>query len=251
MFEITHKGQVVILTMSHGKANAMDLEFCEGISAQFDRLQQSGAKAVVLTGQGRIFSAGVDLVRALDGGPAYFRKFLPALSKAFETVFFAPFPVVAALNGHAIAGGCVLACCADRRMMARNAGRAGVPELAVGVPFPSLAVEIMRFAVSHRHFQEIILSAATFSPEDAKARGLVDELVAPSDLIDRAVAAAEHFISIRPEAFEISKRQIRQPVADRYKSEAGRFESEINDLWYSEQAFDRIRDYVSRTLKKA
>jgi enoyl-CoA hydratase len=250
VFEITHKGQVVILTMSHGKANAMDLEFCEGISAEFARLQQSGAKAVVLTGQGRIFSAGVDLVRALEGGPDYFRQFLPALSKAFEAVFFAPFPVIAAINGHAIAGGCVLACCADRRMMAKDAGRVGVPELAVGVPFPSIAVEIMRFAVSHHHLQEIILSASTYPPEEAKTRGLVDE-IAEGDLLSRAIAAAEHFTSIRPEAFALSKRQLRQPVADRYKSEAARFESEVNDLWYAPQAFDRIRDYVSRTLKKA
>jgi enoyl-CoA hydratase len=98
--------------------------------------------------------------------------------------------------------------------------------------------------------QEIILSASTYPPEEAKTRGLVDEIV-EGDLLSRAIAAAEHFTSIRPEAFALSKRQLRQPVADRYKSEAARFESEVNDLWYAPQAFDRIRDYVSRTLKKA
>lgn len=251
MFELTHQGQVAILAMTHGKANAMDPEFCEGIAARFAALERSGAAAVVLTGRGRIFSAGVDLVRALDGGPAYFRRLLPALSKAFEAVFFAPFPVIAAINGHAVAGGCVLACCADRRMMANKSGRVGVPELSVGLPFPTLAMEIMRFAVSRHHLQEIILSASTYPPQDALHRGLIDELVDPPGLLDRAVVAAQHFIAIRPEAFNIAKRQIRQPVADRYKSEAARFESAVNDLWYAEQAFERIRDYVSVTLKKA
>jgi len=251
VIEITHQEEIAIMTMTHGKANAMDVEFCEEIAAQFEGLKKDRAKAVVLTGKGKIFSAGVDLVRALNGGPDYFRKFMPALSKAFEAVFFFPKPVVSAINGHAIAGGCVLACCADRRIMGKAAGRTGVPELAVGVPFPTVAMEIMRFSSSHRHFQEIILSASTYLPDDALLRELIDEVADDAKLVDRAVAAARNFAAIRTEAFEISKRQIRQPVADRCLTESKRFEAAINELWFAPEAFDRIRNYVSRTFKKA
>ena len=101
--------------------------------------------ALVITGQGKIFSAGVDLKRLSKEGAAYIRKFLPALDKLYDAVFFHPKPVVAAVNGHAVAGGAVLACCADRRIMARAGGRIGVTELLVGVPFPALAFEIVRF----------------------------------------------------------------------------------------------------------
>lgn len=250
MIEIAHRNEIAVVTMNHGKANAMDVEFCEEIAAQFEKLKKDRAKAVVLTGQGKIFSAGVNLVRALEGGPDYFRKFMPALSKAFEAVFFFPKPVVAAINGHAIAGGCVLACCADRRIMGKSAGRTGVPELAVGVPFPTIAMEIMRFSSSHRHLQEIILSASTYEPDEALARGLIDEVAEPADLMNRALAAAANFAAIRTEAFAISKRQLRQPVADRYQSESKRFEAAVNELWYAQEAFDRIRGYVSRTFKK-
>ena len=104
-------------------------------------LRGSDAKAVVLTGQGKIFSAGVDLKRLSEGGADYIRKFLPVLHKLYDTVFYHPKPVVAAINGHAIAGGCVLACCADRRIMAREGGRIGVTESLVGVPFPALAFD--------------------------------------------------------------------------------------------------------------
>src|SRR5262249_15463840 len=146
VIEIAYRDRVAVMTLAHGKANALDSELCQAIVARFEELKPSTAQAVVLTGRGKIFSAGVDLVRAVNGGADYLREFLPLLARAFETVFFYPKPVVACLNGHAIAGGCVLACAADRRLLARDGGRVGVTELLVGVAFPAVAFEIMRFA---------------------------------------------------------------------------------------------------------
>jgi len=236
--------------MRHGKANALDVEFCNDIVRRFEDLRSSAAEAVVLTGQGRIFSAGVDLLRAADGGPAYLREFLPVLNKAFETVFFFPKPVVAAINGHAVAGGCVLACAADRRIMAREGGRIGVTELLVGLPFPAMAFEIMRFAAAPRYFAEVIFSGATYAPDAACERGLVDEVV-DADLIDRAVAAAETLASLRPAAFALTKRQNRQAVQDRVDQDATRFDPAVNDIWTAPETVTRIRDYVARTFKKS
>ena len=250
MIDISLEGNVAVATMRHGKANAMDIEFCEAIAARFEELKQSKAKAVVLAGEGNIFSAGVDLVRALEGGADYFRRFLPALSKAFITAFFFPKPLVAAVNGHAIAGGCVLACCADRRLMAKGTARIGIPELLVGVPFPTIALEVMRFTIAARFIQDVFLTGATYLPEEALPRGLADEIVEPGDLMRRAIAAAEHFAAIRTEAFAITKLQLRQPVADRCVSETQRFEAAVNELWSAPEAFERIRAYVSRTFKK-
>src|SRR5207253_4831329 len=103
------------LTMAHGKANAMSTEFCRALTARLAEANSSPARAVIITGQGRMFSAGVDLLRLSEGGAPYVREFLPALNAMFEAVFTCPKPVVAAVNGHAIAGGCVLACAADHR----------------------------------------------------------------------------------------------------------------------------------------
>src|SRR5262245_53277311 len=140
MFEVSHRGEVTLLRLDHGKANALDLELCTSLTAELERLKtESGA--IVLCGSGKIFSAGVDLLRLLAEGADYVHAFLPALSEMFEKVFFYPKPVVAALNGHAIAGGCVLACAGDRRLMAGASGRIGVTELLVGVPFPPIALK--------------------------------------------------------------------------------------------------------------
>src|SRR4029077_2587957 len=156
MFDVTHRGPVAVLQMIHGKANAMDIEFCRELTAQVHACAQSPAGALVITGQGKMFSAGVDLPRLIGGGAAYAREFVPAMNHAFETLFAFTKPLVVAVNGHAIAGGCVLACCADYRIMARESGRIGVPELLVGVPFPVVPIEIVRFATPPQHVQALI-----------------------------------------------------------------------------------------------
>jgi enoyl-CoA hydratase len=251
VIEVTQSGDVAIFKMTHGKANALDLEFCEAIAGRLEEIRRSSARALVIVGQGRIFSAGVDLVRLLDGGPDYVRAFLPVLSKAFEALFFFPKPLIAAINGHAIAGGCVLACTADRRIMARGAGRLGVPELLVGVPFPFIALETMRFGTAPQHFQEIMYGGSTFPPEDAMSRGLVDEIVEPLDLMSRAVALAESLSALVPDAFALTKRLIRQPVLKRLQEDGPAIHPLIQNAWTSPEAFTTMRSYVSRTLKRA
>ena len=80
MIEKSEKDGIAVLKLAYGKANTIDIEFCQSMIDEFNELRSSAAKAVVLTGQGSIFSAGVELVRTSDGGPAYVRKFLPALT---------------------------------------------------------------------------------------------------------------------------------------------------------------------------
>ena len=204
VIEIETRGKLAVFRMEHGKANAFDLEFCEAITKQLEELGRSSLRGLVITGQGRIFSAGVDLLRVIGGGSVYLRSFLPALKKAFETLFCFPKPVVAAINGHAIAGGCVLACAVDHRLMASQSGRIGIPELLVGVPFPVLALEIVRLAAAPAHFRALVYQGVTLSPEEAIEKGLVDAVVDPERLLEEASALAESLAAVPPEVFAIT-----------------------------------------------
>jgi enoyl-CoA hydratase len=242
---------IAIVTMGHGKANALDIEFCDAMATRFIELRKSPAKAVVLTGQGQIFSAGVNLKRLSEGGADYVRRFLPSLHRLFDAVFFHPKPVVAAVNGHAIAGGCVLACCADRRIMTREPGRIGVTEILVGVPFPALAFEIMRHATPPYFFSETILSGATFPAEAAAHRGWINETVEPALLMSRAMVAAQELVSLSPAAFTQTKMQIRQPVAERLQRSGAETDKAVTEIWAAPATLDYIRDYAARTLKKS
>jgi enoyl-CoA hydratase len=250
MIDIKTQAGIAVLTLTHGKANALDIELCEALTARFQELRGSDAKAVVLTGQGKIFSAGVDLIRLSEGGAAYVRKFLPALHKLYDTVFYHPKPVVAAINGHAIAGGCVLACCADRRIMANDGGRIGVTEMLVGVPFPALAFEIMRHATPPYFFSETILSGATFAAEVAAHRGWVNEAVEPALVMERAIAAAQSLAALSPAAFALTKMQIRQAVTERMTQSGEATDKAVTAIWTAPETLHYIRDYVARTLKK-
>jgi enoyl-CoA hydratase len=251
MFEVSDKGDVAIVTMAHGKANALDIELCEALAARFHEFRTSPARAVVLTGQGKIFCAGVDLVRLLDGGAPYVRKFLPALEALYDGVFSFPKPIVSAMNGHAIAGGCVLAAATDRRIMARDAGRVGVTELQVGVPFPPLAFEIMRHVTAPQYFEEVMLGAATYAPQDAAVRGLVDEIVEPATLLDRAIATAQSLAAIAAKAYALSKQQLRHTAFERLQREGRAWDAKVAEIWTAPETANRIRDYVARTLKRA
>jgi enoyl-CoA hydratase/carnithine racemase len=247
VIELAEQDGVAVLRLAHGKVNAMSVEFCEALTARFAEI--SSARAVVMTATGRTFSAGVDLVRLLEGGAPYVRKFLPVLSEMFATVFSHPAPVVAAINGHAIAGGCVLACAADKRLMARDGGRIGVTELLVGVPFPPAAMEIMRCAAAPQFFADAIFSGATYTPAEAVARGFVHDVVEPQALLERAVAAANALAALPPKAFALTKRQIHAPALERMQSPE--LDAAIMQIWTAPETLERVRDYVSRTLRKS
>jgi enoyl-CoA hydratase len=250
MIERSQRGGIAIVRMAHGKANALDIEFCDAIAAQFDAARGDDSKAIVLTGQGAMFSAGVDLLRLSEGGAAYVRRFLPALHRLYDAVFFCPKPVIAAIYGHAIAGGCVLQACADKRIAAAGSARIGVTELLVGVPFPPLAFEIMRFATPPRYLADGLYSGATFTPDVALTRGLIDEVAEPAALLDRAVVAAETLAALQPATFALTKRQIRQNVTDAVERHGARVDAASAEIWASDATLNRVRDYVTRTLKK-
>ena len=169
MIEIESKNiesgnRVTIVRLVYGKANALDLEFCEKLSAEFSTLGEF-ADAVILTGKGNIFSAGVDLKRLLDDGPDYALAFVAALDRLCEILFTFDRPLVAAINGHAIAGGCILAQTADWRIMTDGKARIGVPELLVGVPFPTFVFEILRAVVPAQLFRSWFILEAYTAPQ--------------------------------------------------------------------------------------
>jgi enoyl-CoA hydratase len=250
MIDITDREGIHILRIAHGKANALTTELCTALTACF-RESEPAARAVVLTGQGGIFSAGVDLLRLSAGGASYVRDFLPALSTMISTVFAFPKPVVAAVNGHAIAGGCVLACAADWRVMGRAAGRIGVTELLVGVPFPPIALEVMRFVTAPQHLSEAVYGGATFTPEEGLRRGLIDEVVDDAALLEQALAGVRRLADLSPRVFALTKQQVRRPSRERARVESERIDAEVERMWAGSDTLARVQDYVARTLRKS
>lgn len=250
MIEVTRNDGIVVLRMQHGKANALDTELCTELTNTLQDIGSLG-NAVVLTGQGKMFSAGVDLIRLLDSGEAYRSALVKALTDVLHALFFLPKPVVAAVNGHAIAGGCILASAADYRILTTGACRVGVPELTVGVPFPPIALEIMRFTTSPQYFPQLVLRGVTCPPEEALAWGLADELAADETVLNQSMLRAVELAAIPSRTFELTKLQARQPVLKRLQQASmQQLATQIQEAWNSTEVVAAVRKYVEKTLKK-
>jgi enoyl-CoA hydratase len=243
-----HEG-ILTLRLAHGKASALDVELLDALLAELDGVAED-VRALVLTGTGSIFSAGVDLFRLTRDGADYVRRFLPLLSRFVRTLFAFPGPVVAAANGHAIAGGCVIVLAADIRLMAEGAGRIGMPELLVGVPFPAAALEVVRFAVPRDQVQSLLYTGRTLPPRDALAAGLVDEMVAPDQLLARAQEVARQLALIPPAAYRLTKQALRAQALERIERAAESQDRAVLEVWSAAQTHAHIREYLRRTLGK-
>jgi enoyl-CoA hydratase len=227
---------VTIVWFDHPPVNAFDLALVEDA---VDTMRGIDGP-VVLTGAGSCFSAGVDLRAILDGQAAYGERFLAAVSAAFLAVFDHPAPVVAAINGHAIAGGCVLAMAADVRLMSR--GKIGLSELAVGVPIPVAALEICRYVMGPS-VTRAALQADNIDAESALARGWIDDLVAADDLLPRAIAVAAALGQHSASAYALTKQQLHRPARDAIDAGA-QMDAQVLAGWKSDGTRARIAAFL-------
>ncbi len=241
---------VTVLRMEHGKANAVDTDLFADVGVALDAVESSKARSLVLTGTGSMFSAGVDLFRVLEEGAPYLAEFLPALSTTVRRLFTFPRPIVAAVNGHAIAGGCVIAAACDRRVMNRDKGKIGVTELLVGVPFPADALEALRFLLPERHVQSLVYSGRTMDADEALEIGLVEEIAGADEVLDQACRAARRMGALATDAFAISKRQIRQSSFERMQALAAATDDEVLEVWSRPETLDGIRAFLEQTVGK-
>lgn len=239
MIELERHGDVALLTLAHGKVNALDRELVGALLAAFDEVEEAGA--VVVTGHGSVFSAGVDLVRIDAEGADYLADFLAHLDALFRRLLLFPRPVVAAVNGHALAGGWVIACAADVRVAAAGRATVGVTELAVGVPFPRSAFEAFRLATPPPLAASLALRARRVPIAEAAALGMVDELVPPDSLLSRSLELAAEMAPMPSAAIEITKHQLRAGALGSSEEDV----AETFRHWNAPQTRQRIRAFLA------
>jgi enoyl-CoA hydratase len=249
MIETSESSGIRTLRLAHGKASALDLELVTALDQAVAQAVADKVRAIVLTGSGHIFCAGVDLFRVADGGADYVNRYLPAFTKMVFTLFTADLPVIVAANGHAIAGGAVLVAAGDYRLMAAGDGRFGYTELRVGVPFPPGALEVIRFATP-RGVEQMLYGAATYPPQEMLARGALDELVEAPQLIARATEVAEQIAAIPAAAFAATKQRLREPVLERMHAAERASAAAVAAAWASPGTIAGIRAYLERTVRK-
>lgn len=219
---LSRHGATALLSLSRPPANALNYEVLKELCETLATIEQSDARALVLTGEGRFFSAGLDLFEVFAYGGAEAEAFAKSFDEAFTRLFALTIPVIAAVNGHAIAGGAVLAAAADFRLMADGDAQLGLSEIKVGVPFPVSAFEIVRTAWAGPHLAELLYRGRNYKSAEALARHLVDEVLEPAELRERALELAAEIGAHPRLAFSSNKRALRrEPLARILAAQAG------------------------------
>jgi enoyl-CoA hydratase/carnithine racemase len=208
LVRLEERGDVALVTIDRPPANAMDLDLLQAGHAVLAEIDARDPSAVVLAGREGFFSAGVDLKLAptLDAGRQ--RAMVDGINRLFAGWYSQPRPVVAAVTGHAIAGGLILALCADWRVVARQ-GRFGLTELRAGIPYPAVAMLVVRAELAAPVARRLVLRAGLMGPEEALAADLFDEVVEPADVVSRALEVAEELAALPGGAYRTIKGQLR------------------------------------------
>jgi enoyl-CoA hydratase/carnithine racemase len=233
-------GDVAVLTLANGKVNALDVDMVEEILAFVEQCEgDAGVAALVVTGRGKVFSAGLNVRELLEKDPEYSVTLLKVLARTLEKLFSFPKPTVAAINGAAVAGGCLLACTCDARIIAEGA-RIGVTEVQVGVALPIVAVELMRY-VCGPPAERLMLEAQLATADEACATGMAHRQAPVADLLSEAVAQAERLATGDARAYALAKQASHRSVLQAAGSkEAEALNRVVWDQWQSEETRARL-----------
>ena len=243
--EIERRGACAVVWLRGGKANSLNLRLFDALLGALDELRD--VPALVLTAEGSSFSAGLALPELIELDRAGMARVIDMLGVVTRRLLTFPGATVAAINGHAIAGGCVLALMCDVRMM--SGGRIGLNEVPLGLGLPASVVEPLRIRVSPRVLVEIALEGKLFEPAEAKRVGLVDDIEEPAALLERAVARATT-LGGSPLAYAMVKRALLEPVLEAIDRRQLADREAWLDTWFSDHAQRTLRAAVERITKR-
>lgn len=245
---IKREGAVASVTLSRGKVNALNEAVITELQAAFEELEaDESVRALILTGTGKFFSFGFDIPEFFHYSREDFTRYLRKFADLYRHLFLYPKPVVAVLNGHTIAGACMLATACDARLMVGSAAKISLNEITFGSTVFSGSVETLAFCVGRKNAQRVLYSGALFSAQEALEMGLVDLVVSEENLASEARKLAHDFAAKDPRAFRSIKLLLRTPVADLIQLREQESIEEFVDIWYAESTREQLKGITIRS----
>ncbi|HZJ54985.1 MAG TPA: enoyl-CoA hydratase/isomerase family protein [Myxococcaceae bacterium] len=227
---------IATVRIERGKVNALNEPLVDELSRCLRELEDDPAvRGVLLTGTGKFFSFGFDIPEFLGAPKEDFARYLRKFATLYRELFAHRRPVVAALNGHAVAGGCMIATACDVRVMVKENAKIGLNEIGFGSSLFAGSLELLRFWVGDRRAQQVAYGGALYTAEQALALGLVDAIADGPALLDEARSRVAELAGRFPRAFARIKRQLRQPVLDEMHRREDASIGEFVEIWYSKE----------------
>jgi len=243
-------GAVRVLEMASGSANPLG----PSLTAELRRALRGAAadervRAVVLASASqRFFSIGFDLPTILPFGRDAMTAFFAEANGLWRDLLTFPGPVVAAIERHAVAGGCIVALCCDYRIVEEGRVFVGINEMKLGVPNPVLADAALRQLVGGRAARDIVAFGEFYEPAAALALGLVDAVVPKGEARERAVERAAQLGAM--DAYRAAKRIRLRGVIEEYERHGREEDAAFLDLWFSAETRKRLKEALPRFPKE-
>jgi enoyl-CoA hydratase/carnithine racemase len=234
---------VAVVKLDHGVTNAINLPLVNELTEVLRQAKRdSNVRGLVLTSANdKFFSIGLNLPELYGLPKDEFAVFFRAFARAGLELFTLPKPTVAALTGHALAGGCIMALCCDYRVMAAGRKLMGLNEIKLGVPVPYLADCILRHLVGVRTAREVTDTGEFYPPEELLRMGLVDQVLPSEQVLPWAIEKARTLGAYPPAAFAGIKRNRVQPVEAQVLAQEEEEERLFLNLWYGDEARARLK----------
>jgi 3,2-trans-enoyl-CoA isomerase len=218
--QITVKDKIAILTLDRGKSNAINAEMVRELTEMIGHIDaDDNTWGMIITGKEGFFSAGLDLVELYNYNEHEIREFWHNFLKLVSA--FASFkkPAIAAINGHAPAGGCVLALCCDHRVMADGKYIIGLNEIPVGIIVPDSIFQLYSFWIGKATAYKYLLEGKLMNPEEALNSKLVDEVVRSESILTAAERQMQKYIQLNRAAWQQSKLNLRSELLEKIKAD--------------------------------
>jgi Delta3-Delta2-enoyl-CoA isomerase len=234
-------GDIATVVLSRGKVNALMQAVIDELGDCFHELSlDERVKAVILTGTGKFFSFGFDIPHFMDHSKEEFTRYLTKFTEFYTELFLFPKPVVAALNGHTIAGGCMIATACDYRIMVTGKAKISLNEITFGSSVFAGSVEMLKKCAGPRNAEAVLLSGGMYSAEQALNLGLIDYVSSEQNLLEDAKRIAEDSATFIGRAYQSIKLLLRGPIAEEMKKREKQSIVEFVDIWYSPETRKQI-----------
>lgn len=240
-------GGLVTVRFDKARGNAIDEPFTQELLQVAGQLgADEGVRGVMLaSAHPKLFSPGLDLLTLVEYDRAGMERFMRLFAQAVWALYALPKPVVAAVSGHAVAGGCIVALTADHRVLRRGGVQVGLNEVKVGVPLPWSVARLLRASVPPSALTRVALLGRNFADDEALAVGLADELADAGGFEDSCRARLQEFADKDAASIAITKGYLREGVVREMRAREGEEMGAWLDRWFSDATRERIRQIVA------
>lgn len=249
--KVTIKERVAIITLNRGRSNALNKEMITELNDMFINIESdSNISGVIITGQEQFFSAGLDLIELYNYDEAEASAFWHLFLEFIATITSFKKPFIAAINGHSPAGGCVIALAADYRVMAEGKSIIGLNEVPVGIIVPNSIFQLYSFWIGQASAARSLLDGRLFTPEEALAEGLVDEVVNPAGILTAADRRIRKYMATERNTWEQSKLNIRRELIAASRADHTQELDLMLRQWWSPTTRSILKTIIDNLQKK-